>query len=62
LGFAVEISGLQSEPAISPDGQWLAFTTDRSGRPEVVLTRLIDDGKTAQLGDQRLPVSTAGGS
>jgi hypothetical protein len=27
-----------------------------------VLARLIDEGKAAQLGDQRLPVSTPGGS
>ena len=54
--------GLQSEPAASPDGQWIAFTTDRTGRLEVVLARFIDDGKTAQLSGQRLPVSTAGGT
>jgi Tol biopolymer transport system component len=53
--------GYQSDPAPSPDGQWIAFTSDRSGRAEVVIARFADDGKTAQLSGQRLPVSTAGG-
>jgi serine/threonine protein kinase/Tol biopolymer transport system component len=38
----------------SPDGQWVAYNSDRSGRPEVYLRR-VDGGPTTQ-------VSTEGGS
>ena len=45
----------------SPDGQWLAFVTDRTGRMEVVLSRFVEDGGRLQLSAQRVPVSSAGG-
>jgi len=53
--------GVEGQPSPSPDGQWLAYVTDRSGRPEVVLARLIQEGSRMRLSDQRLPVSSAGG-
>jgi Tol biopolymer transport system component len=53
--------GVEAQPSPSPDGKWLAFITDRTGRLEVVLARLIDDGRRVRLSDQRLPVSSAGG-
>lgn len=53
--------GAEGQPAPSPDGRWLAFVTDRSGRPEVVLTRLVEDGGSLRVTDQRLPVSSSGG-
>jgi serine/threonine-protein kinase len=42
-------------PAVSPDGQWLAFASDESGRNEVYLTRFPEGGARQQ-------VSTDGGS
>jgi eukaryotic-like serine/threonine-protein kinase len=52
--------GQEFLPTPSPDGRWLAFVTDRTGRPEVVIARLFSDGTTFRLG-QRLPVSPSGG-
>ena len=48
------------EPAPSPDGRWLAFVTNATGRYEVVLARLLKDKTTYRLG-QRVAVSAAGG-
>ena len=42
-------------PAVSPDGKWLAFASDESGRNEVYVTRFPDGGARQQ-------VSTEGGS
>ncbi len=52
--------GFEGQPVPSPDGWWLAYVTDRTGRPEVVLGRLTDDGGRVRL-QQRLPVSSGGG-
>ncbi len=41
-------------PDISPDGRWLAYATDRSGRDEVVV-------RSFPAGDVLVQVSTAGG-
>ncbi len=43
---------------ISPDGRWLTYQTDDSGRFEIYLRRIRDDGS---LGPE-IPVSTGGGS
>jgi len=53
--------GLELEPALSPDGRWLAFVSDRSGHSEVVLASFQDDGTTVRLGSERVPVSSGGG-
>ena len=42
------------EPVISPDGQWLAYTSDETGRPEVYVSRFPVAGA-------RTPVSRGGG-
>lgn len=42
------------EPAISPDGQWLAFTSNETGRPEVYVS-------TFPVAGARIPVSRGGG-
>jgi Tol biopolymer transport system component len=42
-------------PALSPDGRWLAYVSDRSGRPEVYLGAFADPSRA-------VPVSTEGGA
>jgi Tol biopolymer transport system component len=42
-------------PAISPDGRWIAYVTDRSGRIEVYLRALEGEGA-------EIPVSVSGGT
>jgi hypothetical protein len=61
LGGADELAPLVATSAreeagrISPDGAWLAYTSDASGRPEVYVRRFRDQGPAVQ-------VSTDGGS
>ncbi len=43
-----------SRAVLSPDGRWLAFTSDETGRPEVYVTPFPGAGRT-------WPVSTGGG-
>jgi serine/threonine-protein kinase len=43
------------EPSVSPDGKWLAYVSDESGRPEVYVRPMPGPGA-------RLPISTDGGS
>jgi eukaryotic-like serine/threonine-protein kinase len=45
----------ETHPALSPDGRWLAFSSDQSGRSEVYLRRLDGEGDAVQ-------VSIAGGT
>jgi Tol biopolymer transport system component len=45
----------ESHGSVSPDGRWLAYTTDESGRTEVWLARFPS-------GESRRHVSTAGGT
>ena len=45
----------ENQPAVSPDGRWLAYMSTLSGRSEVYVERFPD------LGDRRL-ISTDGGS
>ena len=42
-------------PAISPDGRWIAYTSDETGQAEVYLERFPDLG-------QRRQISTGGGA
>ena len=44
----------ESRAALSPNGQWIAYDSNRSGRPEVYVERFPDLG-------ERQPVSTNGG-
>ncbi len=50
----LETEADESHPALSPDGRWLAYTSDVSGRPEVYMERFLE------MGDRRL-VSVGGG-
>jgi Tol biopolymer transport system component len=45
----------ESAPAISPDGSWLAFCSDESGRPEIYVTSFPEPG-------EKLQVSSDGGA
>ncbi|MDX2149623.1 MAG: winged helix-turn-helix domain-containing protein [Bryobacteraceae bacterium] len=50
--------GIQAAPAISPDGRWLAYASDESGRPEIYVSRLRGD---ASIDGSGVRVSVAGG-
>jgi serine/threonine-protein kinase len=53
-------AGRELEPAPSPDGRWVAFVSERAGRPEVVVAQLLAEGRTVRL-DAPRPISSAGG-
>jgi Tol biopolymer transport system component len=48
----------ESFPAFSPDGRWVAYTSDESGQREVYLCPFIDSGPS--LGDGKWQVSRDG--
>ena len=54
----VQLVANASVAKISPDGRWLTYQTDDSGRFEVYLRRIQNDGS---LGPE-IPVSTGGGT
>ena len=45
----------ESNPAVSPDGRWIAYRSDESGRNEVYVQRFPEMGG-------RVQISTAGGT
>jgi Tol biopolymer transport system component len=49
----------EANPAFSPDGKWLAFTSDESGRPELYVQAFISGDAPRTIG-QRHSVSRAG--
>jgi eukaryotic-like serine/threonine-protein kinase len=49
----------EREPQLSPDGRWLAYCSDESGRYEIYVRPFSADGK---VGDDKRLVSTNGGS
>jgi hypothetical protein len=51
----VEGPFMQRSPAVSPDGRWLAYTSDQSGRAEIYVTPFPGPGAPRQ-------VSTGGGT
>jgi eukaryotic-like serine/threonine-protein kinase len=53
--LAVNTLANESEGVVSPDGHWLAYVTDQSGRDEVWIARFPG-------GDERRPVSRGGGA
>ena len=52
--FLIQTEFVEVHPAVSPDGGWMAYTSLRSGGPEVYVERFPD------LGERRL-ISTDGG-
>jgi serine/threonine-protein kinase len=48
----------ESAPAISPDGKWLAYTSNESGDFEVYVSRFSPNGAAD---NRKWPVSTGGG-
>jgi hypothetical protein len=50
-----DLNATEREPALSPDGRWLAFTSDASGRNEVYVASFPD-------AERRWRVSNAGGT
>ncbi|MBT8462017.1 MAG: protein kinase [Gemmatimonadetes bacterium] len=45
----VESEFFDDNPDVSPDGEWLAFNSDRSGRPEIYLSRVDGGGPVVRV-------------
>ena len=45
----------EAQARVSPDGHWIAYTSDESGRPEIYVQRFLEPG-------ERIGVSTGGGA
>lgn len=58
----VQTPAVDANPALSPDGQWLAYETSQSGRPEVIVMRFPVSAGEATAAAPRWQVSTQGGS
>ena len=57
----VQTPAIETNPALSPGGEWLAFESALSGRPEVIVTP-FPGPRTADAATPRWQVSTLGGS
>ena len=49
----------ERDPQLSPNGRWLAYSSDESGRYEIYVQSFTADGK---VGDEKKRVSTSGGT
>jgi eukaryotic-like serine/threonine-protein kinase len=58
----LQTPALETNPALSPDGHWLAFESSQSGRPEVLVTRFPLSRSAVDATAPRWQVSTQGGS
>jgi serine/threonine-protein kinase len=58
----VQTPAIDTNPAISPDGKWLAFESSQSGKPEVYVTRFPASRNDVTATPPRWQVSTQGGS
>jgi Tol biopolymer transport system component len=54
--------GIETNPALSPDGKWLAFESAGSGRPEIYVQRFVESATIADQPGGRWQISTQGGS
>ena len=53
---------VETNPALSPDGKWLAFESSQTGRPEVMVTPFPQTASAVDANAPRWQVSTQGGS
>lgn len=58
----LQTTAIETNPALSPDGQWLAFESSQTGRPEVLVTRFPASGGAVAAAAPKWQVSTQGGS
>jgi Tol biopolymer transport system component len=58
----LQTPAVETNPALSPDGQWLAYESSQSGRPEVMVTRFPGSRTAVDAAAPRWQVSTQGGS
>jgi Tol biopolymer transport system component len=58
----VQTPAIDTNPALSPDGKWLAFESSQSGKPEVYVTRFPESRNAVTPTAPRWQVSTQGGS
>jgi len=58
----VQTPAIDTNPALSPDGKWLAFESSQSGKPEVYVTRFPESRNEVTARAPRWQVSTQGGS
>jgi eukaryotic-like serine/threonine-protein kinase len=58
----LQTTAIETNPALSPDGQWLAFESPQSGRPEVIVTPFPSSRRPLDASTPRWQVSTQGGS
>ena len=59
----LQTPAIETNPALSPDGQWLAFESSYSGRPEIYVTRFAASMEAVSAATApRWQVSTQGGS
>jgi Tol biopolymer transport system component len=59
---AISGPGIETNPALSPDGTWLAFEGAGSGRPEIYVQRFVEAAAIADQPATRWQISTRGGS
>jgi eukaryotic-like serine/threonine-protein kinase len=58
----LQTTAIETNPALSPDGHWLAYESAQSGRPEVMITRFPGSRTAVDAAAPRWQVSTQGGS
>ena len=58
----LQTPAIDTNPALSPDGRWLAYESSQSGRPEVLVTRFPGSGPPVDVTAPRWYVSAQGGS
>jgi eukaryotic-like serine/threonine-protein kinase len=58
----LQTPAIETNPALSPDGRWLAYESAQSGRPEVLVTRFPVSGPPVDATAPQWQVSTQGGS
>ena len=54
--------GVETNPALSPDGKWIAFESAAAGRPEIYVQRFVESATVADQPGARWQISTQGGS